>query len=239
MTHQSYPFRIYDQVLTQFEAGQIKQGTLMLAGVFDGILASGGDLKRWRLDLKRHPLRDLLSYSPPVEGSEAPPPARSPAAFPQSSALTNAVDEFSGNRARAARAKLTEQALRQAIKNGKLISFADGTEQDGSCDLIAAPHLPDKCTGQELIAELSALKAKLASGGTILISSLVPGYFGIGWQYVCNGVQPFCHDEDTLSQVAAEAGLALKHFRDASDCLIWGVLSVSERDADGLDIFDG
>lgn len=225
MTQHISPSRIYDQVLLAFEMGHIQQATLLLAGTLDGVVAQGGDIARWHHQLRSHALGEFIApaHDDAAESDDVVHPSTIHGAH---RVLADTLSTLGVNRALSARLALTRVAVDQArAQCQRVFDYAEQRDPQGEYDLLVAVELADDLGPAELGTQLRQLQRWLAKDGMILISSLAPGHFGQGWHAVCAGRRRHCHDEEQLSAAALCAGLTLTHFRDASDCLVWGVLT--------------
>lgn len=225
MTDMTIPTRLYDQILLEFEMGRIQQATLLLAGALDGVVAQGGDILRWKTQLRDHALGDVLVGQSCDRQNRRSlfRPARQDST---SRMLADTLSNLGAFRAISAREALRRSTLEQVLeRGGRVFDLNADVEAIGVYDLVVAVELADTLTRVELEYRLQQLSQLLAPDGTILVSSMAPGHFGQGWQAVCDDAQRQCHDETALATAADAAKLHLTHFRDASDSLIWGMLS--------------
>lgn len=225
MTDMTIPSRLYDQVLLEFEMGRIQQATLLLAGALDGVVAQGGDILRWKAQLRDHALGDVLAgQSCHMESKRSLfRPSRKDST---SRVLADTLSGLGAFRAVSAREALRKSTIEQVLaRGGRVLDQSDASEACGLYDLVVAVELADSLPLGGLAQRLEQLSHLLARDGTILLSSMAPGHFGQGWQVVCGDAHRQCHDETALTCAADAAALHLTHFRDASDSLIWGMLS--------------
>ena len=225
MTDMTIPSRLYDQVLLEFEMGRIQQATLLLAGTLDGVVAQGGDILRWKAQLRDHALGDVLaSQSCRTDNQRSLfRPSRQDST---SRVLADTLSGLGAFRAISAREALRRSTTEQVLaRGGRVLDLSDDAEACGLYDMVVAVELADALPLAALGQRLEQLSHLLAQDGTILLSSMAPGHFGQGWQVVCGDAHRQCHDETALTRAADAAALHLTHFRDASDSLIWGMLS--------------
>lgn len=225
MTQCTSPSRIYDQVLLAFEMGHIQQATLLLAGTLDGVVAQGGDIARWHDQLRSHALGEFIAPAQD-DGAGTSHVVHLSAIHGAQRILADTLSTLGANRALSARLALTRVAVDHArAQRQRVFDYAANCDPQGQYDLLVAVELADELRPEQLGTRLRQLQQWLAQDGMILISSLAPGHFGQGWHAVCAGRRRQCHDEEQLGAAALCAGLTLTHFRDASDCLVWGVLT--------------
>lgn len=224
MNNADHPTKLFDQLIGRLESGSVEETLFVLAGALDGVVAGGGDIGHWRDCLTVHPL-----------GQEIARPGTQKRA-------DGFTEKLGFARALQSRKELMLEHIRQAEKQAKLIRFYDAasfdlagqpwvnTQQLGyGADILIAVGIADHHAADDLAGTLRQMSGDLAPGGSILISSFVPGHLGLGWQLICEGRQLHCHDETALEVAASQAGLILTHFRDASDCLVWAVLRQSSE----------
>lgn len=213
-----HPHRLFDQVLRGLELGQTQQATLLLAGALDGVVAEGGRPQSWREQLLSHPLAGYI-FDKRIARRTTGTTMRE---------FAEAIAKLGYSQAMASRNDLTARAIQDCKLSGRSYCALDNlgrvSEYPVSADTIFAVRALDSLQGTEIIRAFADLARLIGPEGTAYISALVPGHFGLGWQQICTGEVTHCHDEAALQDAARTAGLTLTHFRDASDCLVWGVL---------------
>jgi hypothetical protein len=113
-------------------------------------------------------------------------------------------------------------------------AFAGGAEKCSDFDLILAPNLLDQLNQSELVNILGSIRAGLSEHGTVVLAGLTPQHLGAGWRSACLNWNPHCYDERALAQIASNAGLSTRMYRDETDCIIWAELkNASNAGANG------
>ncbi len=235
----------FDQVLGEYEAGHAGEAALMLSGMLDAALGQGERLGQLRRDFAGHPLSALckLAAKPGNRLGEAVARLGFARGLNTRRDLGAAAIEQAwqsgkqvlladcGERGELARLRgraLDNFALdhgdpvhRTALA-GRFGLTAPAPEQ--RFDLILATGWADYCGTTELARRVEQAATRLAPAGRLLLSAFVPGHLGWGWQAVCMGRDLHCHDEDSLADLAENAGLTINQFRDGSGSLIWAEL---------------
>ena len=91
-------------------------------------------------------------------------------------------------------------------------------------DLILGPDLLDTSTTPQNAKLLQLMARCLSEQGSIIVAALLPQHLGAGWLNACLNWKPQWHDEATLQTLGQSAGLAVRAYRDESDCIIWAEL---------------
>lgn len=91
-------------------------------------------------------------------------------------------------------------------------------------DLILATDLLDRFDASALIDCLRLMRTGLAKQGSIILAGLTPQHLGAGWRSACLDCHPFCYDECGLAQIAADAELSARMYRDETNCIVWAEL---------------
>ncbi len=108
------------------------------------------------------------------------------------------------------------------IVNEEALSFLERASSEGKrFDLICATELLDELESAGLAAALPVMAGALSPSGKILTASLLPGHLGSGWRRTCLGWNLHCHDELAIERYSNAAGLTVRTYRDATDCVVW------------------
>lgn len=228
------PDILYDHVLGEIEAGRDAAALLLLAGMLDAAETDPKRAEQWRGALVAHALYKFIT---------------------QCSARGTAMASFGFSRGLIARVELGRNAIESAWQRGRqilLLQCGDDGELDGllglernniafearaitsaasKFDLIVASGIADQLAGDGFRNFIAHAANRLNVGGTLIVSSFVPGYLGNGLRQICAKQTLFCHDEISLAEAATAAGLGISTFRDASNCLIWAELRVANDTA--------
>lgn len=101
------------------------------------------------------------------------------------------------------------------------LGLFSSSENQSKYDLILAPELLDRCDGPALLDCLRQMRPGLAKQGSIVLAGLTPQHLGAGWRSACLDWHPFCYDECGLAQIAADAELSARMYRDETNCIVW------------------
>lgn len=219
----------FDRVLTEIEGGHIATGVMQLSGMLDGLTGSTEMLASARVQLRQHQLFTFLSHAPQT-GSARPP------AGATARRLSDATRSLTFIRASDERRRMMGERLTAADRAGSRVSVLDRADEAelseaGEFDLICAPDLPDQLDKRALASLLSSIAVRLAKGGQFLIAPFLPDHLGFGWRRICLDQGFHCHTEADVRVAASLAGLRLSTFRDATDSLMWSILTPASGSA--------
>lgn len=224
------PHLLYNHVLGEIESGRDAAALFLLAGMLDAAATEPAHVEQWRRVLLAHPLYKFIT-KPGVQGG--------------------AMAELGFARGLVARVELGRNAIEAAWKRGRrilLFQCGENGELDGlkghelgnisfeshdiapvasHYDSIFATSLADQLSHQQLVTLIEQAKIRLKPGGSIFLSSFVPGHLGGVLHQICAGRSLQFHDESDLVAASAAAGCSISHFRDASNGLIWAELRVA------------
>ena len=213
----------FDRVLTEIEGGHIATGVMQLSGMLDGLTGSTETLASARVQLREHQLFTLLSHAPQSGAARTPSGATA-------RRLSDATRSLTFIRASDERRRMMSERVAIAQRSGARVATLDQADDasaadDAPFDLICAPDLPDQLDKRALANLLSSIAARLANGGQFLIAPFLPDHLGFGWRRICLDQGFHCHTEADVRAAASLAGLALSTFRDATDSLMWSILT--------------
>ena len=221
---------LFDHVLDEIEAGRDAAALLLLAGMLDAAATEPEAAEQWRCVLLEHPLYKFITTRSVRDGAMA---------------------QLGFSRGLAARVELARKTIEAAWKRGRrilLFQCGENGELDGlkghglgnisfgshdiarvasHYDSIFATSLADQLSHQQLVTLIEQAKIRLKLGGSIFLSSFVPGHLGGVLHQICAGRSLQFHDESDLVAASAAAGCSISHFRDASNSLIWAELRVA------------
>jgi hypothetical protein len=239
---QSY-IRFYDQVLSEISSGKVEQGINILVGMLDAIALQEGALEQARRALQSHLLHRMLLEDPICAfAAERPGDSRGLAAIiadkgcaPQIS--STGLRLFAATSSQPiARAILSRQVgMDRLLARVGMAGIAvrserpQGFKARGLLDIICASDAADRLKGPALGAELASLRTSLSGQGRIILSAALPDHLGAGWRSICLNWNPQTHDEQSLTQAAAMAGLTAHTYRDEADCFVWAELRPAQN----------
>ncbi len=230
--------RFYDQVLSEISAGKIEQGINVLVGMLDAAHFQGAVFDEARAALDGHLLHQLLLRDPLCAHAAACPGdsvgLAALLARPDDNMGTGSTSQklFAVSKSQPiARALLNRKTnvarlIARAAKDGLLVG--DGTEgataRGRQYDLICASGLAERFWGKPLVEALAHHRACLSDRGRIVLCAALSDHLGAGWRIACLNWTPCTHDERSLTEVAAAAGLSARTYRDEADCFVWAEL---------------
>ncbi len=96
-------------------------------------------------------------------------------------------------------------------------------EKKGSkYSLICAAEIADQRDASSMQKFIADSRSVLAATGVLALPCLVPQHLGSGWRAACLNWTPYCYEEPQLQQLAKNAALSVRTYRDEMDCVVWG-----------------
>lgn len=293
----------YDQILTEIQSGNVKDGITLLVGMLDAVCHDGSTFAAATASLKSHNLWSLLLEDPICASANATP--RQPAllvdlicdqAAPASTSSTGqrlfeVTLSLTFARAVRERAKLAEEKLVRAWQTGANICVLGAgnlrvlrslagqdlsnitfVDPDPLClarskatfgdsltgvnasldsflgasptarapfDLICATTLADQRAIAALGTLLRAARNWLTENGAMHIASFVPQHLGSGWRRACLGWDIECHSDAHITQIAADAGVSARTYRDTTDSVVWAEFRLEDETSSRGDLDNG
>lgn len=88
--------------------------------------------------------------------------------------------------------------------------------------LICAAEIADQRDASALQKFIADSRTVLAATGVLALPCLVSQHLGSGWRAACLNWTPYCYEEPKLQQLAKNAALSVRTYRDEMDCVVWG-----------------
>ncbi len=105
--------------------------------------------------------------------------------------------------------------------------------------LICAAEIADQRDARAMQKFIANCRSVLAATGVLALPSLVPQHLGSGWRAACLNWTPYCYEEPQLQQMAKNAALNVRTYRDEMDCVVWGEFMRDEIPVSGRRNPDG
>jgi hypothetical protein len=101
-------------------------------------------------------------------------------------------------------------------------------------EMICSAKLADCNASHRLAALMPTMRRRLAAGGRIELAALAEQHPGGGWRRAYLDWEPCCHRPESLTAMAAAAGLSARAYQDETTCVVWCEMGMaSPPDAKG------